>query len=289
MHRRYLRPVAVIIILLLTVIGFIHFFATHPSVSQQLHQTSPAVVVGLLVLYFIFMVILGLVFQATLVLCRTRLKLRETILVTMYSSIINFFGPLQSGPAFRAVYLKRQHGVKLKDYTLATALYYLFYAAFSGLMLLSGILKWWLLPLVVAGILLAVGLLRWDTPRLQRLRSLNLQAIYFVGVTAALQVAIIAAIFFVELHAVNAHITLGQALIYTGAANFALFVSITPGAIGFRESFVLFSQRLHHIDSASIVAANLLDRSVYIVMLLLLLVLIFATHAGPRLNALRYK
>jgi len=71
-------------------------------------------------------------------------------------------------------------------------------------------------------------------------------------------------------------------VIYTGAANFALFVSITPGAIGFRESFLLFSQHLHHIDSSTIVAANLIDRSVYIVLLLLLAAGIFGTHAQRR-------
>ncbi|HEY5152784.1 MAG TPA: hypothetical protein VII55_02310, partial [Candidatus Saccharimonadales bacterium] len=75
-----------------------------------------------------------------------------------------------------------------------------------------------------------------------------------------------------------------QAIIYTGAANLALFVSLTPGAIGFRESFLVFSRHLHHISDNTIVAVNILDRSVYIVFLLILAVFIFGTHAQRSLK-----
>ena len=61
---------------------------------------------------------------------------------------------------------------------------------------------------------------------------------------------------------------------YTGAANFALFVSLTPGAIGIRESFLFFSQRLNHITNAAIVGANVLDRTVYVIFLGLIFIVL---------------
>jgi uncharacterized membrane protein YbhN (UPF0104 family) len=73
-------------------------------------------------------------------------------------------------------------------------------------------------------------------------------------------------------------------MVYTGAANLALFVSLTPGAIGFRESFLVFSQHLHHISNSTIVAANILDRAMYLVLLLILALIIFGTHARRQLG-----
>jgi uncharacterized membrane protein YbhN (UPF0104 family) len=88
----------------------------------------------------------------------------------------------------------------------------------------------------------------------------------------------------VELHAVGAHPSIGQVVSSTGAANLALFVSLTPGAIGFRESFLYFSQSLHHISTANILSANLIDRACYVIFLLLLLVVVVSLHAGKKLR-----
>lgn len=77
----------------------------------------------------------------------------------------------------------------------------------------------------------------------------------------------------------------GEVLTYTGAANFALFVAITPGAIGFREAFLLFSQDLHGIARDSIVAANVLDRAAYIIFLGVIFILTLSMHTAKRLQA----
>jgi uncharacterized membrane protein YbhN (UPF0104 family) len=285
MRRNLWRPIAIVTILILTVGVFANYFVTHPATRQQLHATTPTVLISLLALYLIFMLSLGLIFQATLKLCRITLPRQETLLVTMYSSVINFFGPLQSGPAFRGVYLKQKHHVSLKNYSAATLAYYGFYALFSGLLLLSGVLGWWLIVLIVLSVGLFVGLRYVKLPIIQRFWQLNLQGLYAMAAATFIQISIITALFYIELRAVDPHVTFSQTIVYTGAANFALFVSITPGAIGFRESFLVLSQHLHHISNSTIVAANLLDRSAYISMLLILVVIIFGTHAHNRLIA----
>jgi uncharacterized membrane protein YbhN (UPF0104 family) len=233
----------------------------------------------LLVLYFGAVGAIGLTLLTTLLLCNVHLSVKEILMLTMYSSIINFFGPLQSGPAFRALYLKKKHGLKIKNYTLATFMYYILYALVSGLLLLSGLLKWWLL-LIIPAVMLALVWLRYSNVNIaKRLRKFNLKALGLLGLATILQSLLTCLIYFVELHSVDHSISLKQALIYTGAANFALFVSLTPGAIGFREAFLVFSRRLHHVGNTAIIAANIIDRSIYIVLLLILMVIIFATHA----------
>ena len=72
-------------------------------------------------------------------------------------------------------------------------------------------------------------------------------------------------------------------------ANFALFVSLTPGAIGIREAFLVFSQDLHHIPNDIIVAANVLDRAVYILFLGLLFIIVLLMHAGSKLQLQKVK
>ena len=71
---------------------------------------------------------------------------------------------------------------------------------------------------------------------------------------------------------------------YSGAANFALFVSLTPGAIGFRETFLIFTEHLDRINTATVLSANVIDRSVYIVFLAILFLLAIGINLKKRLR-----
>jgi uncharacterized membrane protein YbhN (UPF0104 family) len=280
-----LRKLLIISVLVATVLVFVLFFRNHPEVGHQLRHISPWLIVGLVLLYIGATACVGLVLKATLTLCRVKIPVRESLLVTMYSAIVNFFGPLQSGPAFRAIYLKRRHKVELKKYTLATLAYYAFYGGISLVLLFSSIFKWWLVPACLLGGGLLYLLYRGKVGIARRFQSLNLAALGYLGLATLLQALFSVVIFYVELHSLDSHVHLSQAVTYAGAANLALFVSITPGAIGFRESFLVFSKHLHHISDNHIVAANVIDRSVYIITLLILLVCIVATHAERRLRS----
>lgn len=277
------RPIIAVSILTLTIGAFIHYFARHPEVGDQLSQLSPTIIVIILVLYLGTTIALGLVTLATLRLCRESLSGKDSLLLTAYSSLVNFFGPLQSGPAFRAVYLKKKLNINLKNYAGATLVYYFFYGIFSVILLLSSVLNWWLVPLALLGLLLSYYFShsRWLRPRLP---SLDLRGWYYLALATLLQLIIVTAIYYIELQNVAPDTSLSQALIYSGAANLALFVSLTPGAIGFRESFLLFSQDLHHVSNSTIVAASIIDRTLYIVLLLILALFIFATHARRHLD-----
>ena len=278
------RPILSLSVLIITITFFVYYFVSHPSVRQQLSRTSLPVIGLLLVLYFGTVGALAMINSATLRLCKINIDSSDSLLLTAYSSIINFFGPLQSGPAFRAVYLKKRYSLNLKNYTVATLVYYFFYGAFSGLFLLSGYIRSWLLALVVVSIV-ALLLISRDRRAKQRLAALDLHAWYYLALTTFLQVGLVCLIYFTELKSIAPGTSFSQAVIYTGAANLALFVSITPGAIGFREAFLLFSRHLHHIPASTIVAASILDRAMYIILLLIMALYIFGTHAQRQLKA----
>ncbi|HSW37104.1 MAG TPA: lysylphosphatidylglycerol synthase domain-containing protein [Candidatus Saccharimonadales bacterium] len=279
------KSFAAIAVIVITVTAFIYFFVNHPAARRQLANLNPLILLVLLLLYGIFLVSLVMMLQATLSLCGINLKKGESFLLSAYSAIVNFFGPLQSGPGFRAVYLKKKHGIDLKKYALATLLYYGLFAGFSGLFLVSGLVGWaWLGILAVAGLAVAVFVLRSNLKSLRRFQSLNLKSVYRLALATLAQLSINAVIYFVELRAISPGIHFSQAVIYSGAANFALFVSITPGAIGFRESFLLLSSRLHHIDKVTVLNASLIDRGVYVIFLALLFIVVLSLHAKDRLQ-----
>ncbi len=279
MNRRLVRSLLAVAVLTVTVVAAVYFLRSNPAVVEQLLSTPLTTLVMILFLYFGFMFSLWLVFRASLTLCDADLPKTETMLVTAYSSIINFFGPLQSGPAFRALYLKKRHKVSLRKYALASLVYYFLYAFYSGLFLLSGVIGWGVLLVAVASLGLFLVIARLPIAKISQLRELNRKGFLQTAIATGLQVLVIAVIFYVELHSFDPAITVQQALTYTGAANFALFVSITPGAIGFREAFVLLTEQIHKIPETTVVAASLLDRGVYVVMLLILGMLIFGTQA----------
>lgn len=283
--KKHIKSILTLLILAVTIIAFGYYFAAHPNVRQQLLSVPPLVLVALLGLYSLFTGSLALILVATLKLCRATIPTTESLLLTIYSSIVNFFGPLQSGPGFRAVYLRKRHKVYLKNYALATLLYYGFFAGFSAISLLSGLIGWrWITLLVVTGIVLGLALLRSPLPLAVRIRKLNLRGLGLLAAATLLQVLLVAVIYFVELRAVDTHIAFSQALIYTGAANFALFVSLTPGAIGFRETFLLFSSNLHGIDHQTVLAASLIDRAFYVAFLGLSFLIALGFHAKDRLQ-----
>ena len=280
------------LLIAITVGVFIYFFVSHPVIRHTLTRTSPQTILLLLALYGLFILCLVWVYDVTLRMCNRRLKPTENILLTCYSTISNFFGPLQSGPGVRAAYLKRKYQVKLRDYTVATLLYYALYAIISAIFLLGGSGHYWYIgvALVLAVAAGSIGIVIFMRRRMQR-KELNSELritpalIAQMSIATFCQLAVQSIIFYVELHAIHAGADLRHAFVYGGAANFALFVSLTPGAIGFRETFLEFSHRLHHISTNDVLSANIIDRSVFVVFLGILFLIILVMHANRRFGS----
>ncbi len=277
-----------IAVLAATVVAFTWYLSNHQQLLRLLGRTPLHVITVLVLLYIVWFGALALTVHATLRLCRNPLALGEHLLLNAYSTLVNFFVPGQGGLAVRGLYLKKQHGLRLKNYVLASLVYYMFYAIVSALMLLVTSRPWWQTAL---GLLL-VGLGSHTVVRWYERRSMTRSDVLDLGpanlgfllVATMIQAVVQVAIYFCELRSVSPHIDLSQAVTYTGAANFSLFVALTPGAIGIRESFLLFSQQLHHVATASIVAASVIDRAAFLILLGLLGLLTLVFHAKRALK-----
>jgi uncharacterized membrane protein YbhN (UPF0104 family) len=273
LFKRYKKALAIIVILAVIIFFGVYIYL-HPKVIDNVIKIGLINTIIILVLYAGVLLTNVVVTQSTIRICNKKLSIKNNLLLTIYSSVINFFGPLQSGPAVRAIYLKTKVGLRIRDYTYAMLFYYAIFAAVNISLLFIG--KWWWLSLI--GILATVGLIIAGTIRFGLTQ--HRRQIGYISLATLIQIILMVAIYSIELTAIapTAHYSLLQTTTYTAGANLALFVSLTPGAIGFREAFLILSQSLHHIPLSSIVTAGIIDRAIYVVFLGLLFILSSAMH-----------
>ncbi len=266
------------VIILLTIGAFYAYLRANPDALEPLKSAPLYIIPLILVLYGLMLFTNFLVTVVTIAMNDKQYPAMDSLMLTIYSTLVNFFGPLQSGPGFRAVYLKKKIGLSIKGYTLATMLYYGSFAAIS-LAMMFGTIK----PYITLALLVALAGCAAFVFRKYEITSLIKNGL-IIGVVTLVQLSIVALIYYIELRATGYQPSLSSTLIYAGSANFALFVSFTPGAIGIRESFLYLSQSLHGIPTENIVSASLLDRAIYIVFLGILFLVSSGMHLNKRLR-----
>lgn len=274
-------------IILLTLAALVYYLSKHRSLISQLGHTPPSVIIWILILYGAWLGALVIILQGILHMCRKSISPADNVLLNAYSLFANFFIPGQAGPALRGVYLKKRNNVRYRDYIYGMLVYYFFYALISVCLLVAGSRPWWQTVATFVLVVAAGAVCFVLYTRRQQAKSKELPGIRGSGLlllATILQAIIQVIIYFIEVNTVNHHVALHQVITYTGAANLALFVGLTPGAIGIRESFLIFTEHLHHISSSNIVSANVIDRAVYLVFLGLLFLLILSMHANKKLQ-----
>lgn len=283
---RKLRLFGALLVLLTTIIVIVHYIHTNPEILRQLRQTRLIYVFVILALYSVVLLSLTIVNTISVRLSSKKIAFKNSFGLTGTSSIANFFGPLQSGVGIRAVYFKTKLGIPIKRYALVSLYYYGLYAFLSGVFLLFGSARWRLplLGLLIVGTVLTLIYIKRRSARVDGL-ALEPELLAKLAATVLLQLTSITLIYAAELLALGQRASVGQIISYSGAANFSLFLAITPGAIGVREAFLVFSENLHHIGRDVIVSANILDRGIYVVFLLLVLAWLVLTHSRLKLRA----
>jgi hypothetical protein len=269
-HKKFLS--LSIIVLFFAFFGY--YIVLNPSVLRAVIQVGPLVALSVLILYFLVLLTNVAIMHIAIRLHDKHMPLGQNFLLVIYSSLVNFFGPLQSGPGVRAVYLKAKLGLRIRDYTYATLVYYLAFGLLNLSLLFITVSVWITLAgFVIAGVFTMLASRFFSSPR---------KRTYALGIFIAtlVQVILMVSIYTVELQAVSTtqSLTLLQTASYTGSANLSLFVSLTPGGIGVREAFLVFTQSLHQVQLSSIVASGIVDRALYIILLGILFIVSSGMH-----------
>lgn len=288
MGKSRVRTIASVSTVIVTGLAFAWYLRRHPDYLAELHHIQPIWLFLILGSSFLAIYALNLLYDVLVRMTGHRLQPTENFLLTIYSSIANFFGPLQSGPGVRAAYLKTKHNVSLKAYFLVTLLYYAVFAVINAFCLLIGTRPWW--QAAAASIVAAATsyiviqfALRKRRNEAKLLHITPKLLLLLVALTAT-QILFIGLRYYFALRAAGADVSVGQAISYTGAANFAIFVSFTPDGVGIREAFILFAQGIHNVPTKDIITANIIDRATYVLFLGLLFMIALTFHARDRLN-----
>lgn len=275
-----------VFILTLTLLLFAYYYFTHQeqfSIIGTLSWWQVLLIIFGQSIVFISNVLIMIVFVSFI---KKRLHFIDSARITAYSSLINFFGFLQGGVALRALYLKHKVAMTYKRYVVLTSIQYLVLFSMSALFIFIGIgltngLSYALIITIsmialIAGIITIMHRLRviFINRLFNKLHEISsiIQSKLIITLLIVMLLQLIGSMLanFVELQAIGANVTLGGLLVYTGVAQFAVVIAITPGAIGIREALLLIAQNQMDLTSQDIILAATVDRIVYVITLVLL-------------------
>lgn len=223
------------------------------------------------------------------------ISFKESSYVSLISSVGNFFAPAGSGFGFRAVYLKKKHGLSYADY-MATlygnyvivflinsffalvALYLLRDTAGRGYFTLSILF----LGMFVMSLLLSVV----KFPILKRELRVANKRLHFVAKSLLsmaagwnkivsnkqLLIRLLSITMFnflisiivakLEISALHLSVSFPALLLFSVLGSLSLFINITPANLGVKEAIYLFSSAVIGLTAPQILSIALIDRGV---------------------------
>lgn len=228
---------------------------------------------------------------------------KESAYVSMISSVGNFFAPAGSGFGFRAVYLKKRHGLAYSDYmsTLYGNYVIVFlinsFFALVALYLLRNVNArgYFTLLILFAGmffvslLLTVVRLPNFKKDLSVKNRHLNFITKSLINMAGGwnkiignktLLLRLIAIILFnflmslsvarLEINALHFHISLSALLLFSVLGSLSLFINVTPANLGVKEAIYLFSSAVIGLSAPQILSIALVDRGILFAVLFLL-------------------
>jgi uncharacterized membrane protein YbhN (UPF0104 family) len=275
---------------------FVWFFLTHRSDFSVLTQI-PIYLLLLIALGQLSVIATNVVFQAVLLhIYDVRMPWASNFRVIFKSSVINFFGFLQGGAGYRAYYLKKHHGIEYRRFALLFTANYLvvflisaFFGLVGSLVQLSNSQHAANFGVIVffGGTTIFLITLMFLNPtkipaRNRLLRKIkdvlsgwelivrNKKRVFQLFMIGLVQYWVLTATFFFELKAIHVNTSLAGLMIYSAIVGFSLLVALTPAAIGFRETLLIFARQSLGVSISAILLSATVDRFVYFFLLLVI-------------------
>lgn len=228
---------------------------------------------------------------------------KHSFFILIFTTLGNHLTPFRAGAGFRAVYLRKKFNFPYSQFistlsgnylvvllvysfiTLASLIWirmergfyslslFIFIAGlFSFCLLLSLVRvkthkleirsKWKLVSKTASVLKQAVD--GWNRILSRRQLVFKLFLIVFAGFFFVFFIV------FVEFKYVTARTPFASLLLYSGLSNLSLFVSVTPGALGIRESILIIFQNLLNLKTGDILNIAVIDRGLVFITLVLL-------------------
>lgn len=223
------------------------------------------------------------------------ISVRESSYVAMISSVGNFFAPIGSGFGFRAIYLKKKHGLAYSDYIATLYGNYVivflinsFFALLSLYLLRDSSARGYFTLVILFGGMFVVSLLLTIVriPTLKRELNVNNKHLRFVTrglldmaagwnriiknkrlllhllAVTVFNFVITLLIAWLEISALHFSISFPALLLFSVLGSLSLFINITPANLGVKEAIYLFSSAVIGLSAPQILSIALIDRGV---------------------------
>ncbi len=235
------------------------------------------------------------------------IPLAESIYVSTISSVGNFFAPAGSGFGFRAVYLKKKHGLSYSNFIatlygnyliiflvnsffalLALYLlrnsggrgYFVLVVLFSAMFVFSLLLSLVRLPLVqketsgrnrhLNSITKALTNMVSGWNRIITDKKLLRRLILITAFNFLMSLAVAK----LEINALHFTVSFPALILFSVLGSLSLFVNITPANLGVKEAIYLFSSSVIGLSAPQILSVALIDRGVLFTILFMLWLLL---------------
>lgn len=295
-YRKYLS----LAVLIVSIAIFAAYFVKHRQDFSLLLHINLFYLVLLVLANIASLFVNGIFIKIILVPFNKTIGLAESFYVSLISSMGNYFAPVGAGLGFRAVYLKRRHGLGYGDF-LATAAgnYVLVFLVTSlagllalGLMHSHASHAYWVLAAIFAGlfigdlILISVKVAQLFAGLLQKLRITKPLASVLakiiqgwlliigdrrlitrlLGLTAIGFPLLIVTIYLV-LSSLHLHVAFSGLLLLAALSSLSVFINVTPGNIGIKEAVLIFSSQAIGLSTPQVLSYSLIDRGVVFLVL----------------------
>lgn len=303
MNKRIISSLLTIAVLCL----FGWYIATHTNDFRVLLDINPIYIMVLILIGIAGIVINGLFMKWSITLFDKNITFKESIKVSLISTVGNFFAPAGSGLGFRAVYLKKQHNLTYSDYisvvfcnyilsffvtsllglvaifslrnldsfsskTLLIAFATLFTASFLGFFV--RVKKSFVAsrknPIVkkIAEILMSI------TNGWQMILSNRRTVVGLLGLMV-LNTLLLVLSAFILTQSINAQLPIAGVILFGVIGSLSLFINITPGNLGIKEAAIIIFSTTIGLSTSQVLSVAIIERAtLFIVMLMLWLLFV---------------
>lgn len=289
MKQRNKRIVGAIIALLILLI-FIYIIYSNFGNFKQLSFISPQNIVLIVFLQVIFLMNNGLMLKWFLTPFNINLKIKEWFGLSCITSFANYFIPSIGGATSRAVYLKKKYQFSYSSFigNLYGNYIMIFFVnslvAIISFLLLKKLYGYWNVPilLIYAGIFLTSLFFiifhinpqkikfsekirkvveGWENVRKNKPLLLKIILIGLINIITS------SLIFFFEFRIFGVDINFLTSIIIAVTSMLAIFVNITPGALGIKESLITLISVTLAIPLSTSIAVSLIDRVIGLIVI----------------------
>lgn len=295
MIKKYLSPLITTVFILIFVYYGINNRESFKALTQVSVLSLFLVAIGKSVAY----VFNGMFTKWTAEAFTRKLTIGEGVYVGILSAIGNFFGPIFGGAGIRAVYLKKIHKLSYSNFTATLLGYYLILFAanstwaiiallfmpstsernvilsfFAGFLAMLMILMFVKLPFkfqpkkeqksnfIKKGVNIIYDIEHgWKIIIGDKKLLMRLVYLAFASFAATLFVS------YVEFRSLGIMINLPSLVLYTSVASISILISLTPGAIGIRETILILVSTTLAVTNIEILQVAVIDRGVNFLLL----------------------